>query len=100
MGRKAYTTAVRLLRDVTKLDFFGWVDDDWNVDAVVYVPYKDFEKCASLMLLPENIRRRMSIQVTPHFLRFSLPKLNSKPVSQLLSEFAHTVSIDKKKKIN
>lgn len=97
MGKKAYTAAVRLLREVTKLDFFGWVDDDWNVDAVVYVPYKDLGKCASLMLLPEKIRQRMSLQFTPHFVRISLPKLNSKPVSQLLSEVACTAKIDKKK---
>lgn len=97
MGRKAYTSAVKFFRDVTQLDFFGWADDDLNLEAVVYIPFKDIDKCASLMVIPEKIRQRMSLQITPQFLRISVPKINSKPMSGLLSEFARTATISKKK---
>ncbi|KTD02035.1 hypothetical protein [Legionella feeleii] len=87
MGRKAYTTAVRFLRDVTQLDFFGWADEELQVDAVAYVSYKEFAKCALLLQIPANIRQKMSLEFTPNFLRITVPKINVKPMSTELGKF-------------
>ncbi|MCC5014843.1 MULTISPECIES: hypothetical protein [unclassified Legionella] len=99
MGRKTYTTAVRFLRHVTQLDFFGWADDDLQVDAVAYVSYKEFAKCALLLEIPASIRQKMSLEFTPHFLRITVPKINVKPMSTELGKFmlATSPSMTKRK---
>lgn len=87
MPKTAYTGAVRFLRDVTKLDWFGWVDDEYNVDAVTYLPLTAVDKTAYLLVLPEKIRALMSMEITPDFIRLSVPKVNSHPMIDYLTEF-------------
>lgn len=87
MPKTAHTGAVRFLRDVTKLDWFGWVDDDYNVDAVTYIPLTEVDKTAYLFVLPEKIRARMSMEITPEFIRLSVPRVNSHPMIDYLTEF-------------
>ncbi len=97
MPKTAYTGAVRFLRDVTKLDWFGWVDDDFNVDAVTYLPTAEVSKLAFLLVLPEKIRAQMSMEITPEFIRLSAPRINSSPMIDYLTEFMKsTVSLPKR----
>lgn len=86
MSKTAYTEAVRFLREVTKLDWFGWVDDDDNVDAVTYLPVSDWAKIAYLIVLPEEIRTRMSMDITAEFIRLSVPRVNSHPMIDYLND--------------
>ncbi|MDR3502751.1 MAG: hypothetical protein P4L79_09230 [Legionella sp.] len=87
MPKTAYTGAVRFLRDVTKLDWFGWVDDDFHVDAVTYLPLTDANKLAYLLVLPEKIRALMSMEINSEFIRLSVPGVNSHPMIDYLTEF-------------
>ncbi|MFJ1268673.1 hypothetical protein ACD661_08925 [Legionella lytica] len=87
MAKTASTAAVRFLRDVTKLDWFGWADEENDVDAVTYLATTDVEKMASLIVLPEKIRTRMIMEITPEFIRLSVPRVNSPPMIDYLREF-------------
>ncbi|KTD08737.1 hypothetical protein SAMN02746073_0883 [Legionella jamestowniensis DSM 19215] len=98
MPKKAYTSAVMFLREVTELDFFGWVDNDYNVDAVAYFPVREITKLASLLVLPEKIRKEMHMEITPHFIRVAIPKINSSPMIDYLSGFQKTVDVKKEER--
>ncbi|WED42835.1 hypothetical protein [Legionella cardiaca] len=97
MGKKAYSSAIMFLRDVTGLNFFGWVDDDHNVDAVVYIPYSDIGKLASVLIIPENIRKNMKMDITSSFIRLAVPRINSHPMLTYLDKFQQKKEPEKKK---
>ncbi|CEK10520.1 hypothetical protein [Legionella hackeliae] len=101
MPKKAYTGAVKLLRNITELSFFGWVDDDYHVDAIAYLPHSELPKLASLLALPEKVRKLMSMEITPQYIRLVVPKINSEPMINYLSEVLSTVgSIKESRHLN
>lgn len=98
MVKKVHTTAINFLKNLTGLGFFGWVDNEYHVDAVAYIHKDDLHTLGSLMLLPEHIRGQMNISYHSDCLRVCLPKINSTEMVKNLSEFAQSVSMQLKNK--
>lgn len=96
MGKKVYTSAVRLLRDLTDIDFFGWADDELMVDAVAYISTKDIEK---LDILPVHIRNKVLLTVGPTDIRICLPKINFAPMNSDLGALQETMPSIRSKKL-
>lgn len=98
MSKKTYTTAINFLKNLTGLGFFGWVDNNYHVDAVAYVHKDNLHTLGNLLLLPEHIRGHMNISYHSDCIRVCLPKINSPDIAKDLSEFAKSVSLKPKNK--
>jgi len=96
VGTIAYTSAVNLLRDVTGINFFGWVNDDGMVDAVAYVPMKEVQKIVGLLFIPEDIRAQMRATINPLYFQITLFQVNEKFLHQKLRALSQSIYLQQK----
>ncbi|RMX22145.1 hypothetical protein EAS68_01030 [Legionella jordanis] len=90
--KKAYTSAVLMLRALSNLDFFGWVHEDYRVDAVAYIPLYEANKLLNLMNFPEGIRKQGRVFVHSNFIKVVFSGINMAPLVQDLWEFGKSQS--------
>lgn len=99
MGRTTYSAAILLLRHTTNANFFGWVNDDLSVDAVVYFSYAEAEKLLILKrVFSEKIWNQLNITFAAEsYIRVCLPDINSHSMIAALNELKKPLSILLKK---